>query len=139
MVFVVSLGFLKFILGFEIDVCISFVAHLIHSNTFTLTSKKGKGTAVPYCFCFYLFCHFVILFYFLMASCTHFMRCATKLIQTSISKPKINFKKPKLTTKIKNHQRKLTFLYRQNALPLAYRYARHARHTNMHTDTHIEK
>ena len=61
------------------------------------------------------------------------MRCATKLIQTSISKPKINFKKPKLTTKIKNHQRKLTFLYRQNALPLAYRYARHARHTNMHT------
>ena len=25
----VSLGFLKFIFGFEIDVCISFVAHLI--------------------------------------------------------------------------------------------------------------
>ena len=28
----VSLGFLKFILGFEIDVCISFVAHLIISD-----------------------------------------------------------------------------------------------------------
>ena len=39
---------------------------------------------------------------------------------------------------LKNHQKKLTFLYRQNALPLAYRYARYARHTNMHTDTHIE-
>ena len=32
---------------------------------------------------------------------TQSMRCATKFIQTSISKPKINFKKPKLTIKIK--------------------------------------
>ena len=30
----VSLGFLKFIFGFEIDVCISFVAHLIHTTIY---------------------------------------------------------------------------------------------------------
>ena len=66
-----------------------------------------------------------------------YMRCATKLIQTSISKPKINFKKPKLTTKTKNHQRKLTFLYRQNALPPAYQYVRHAKHTNICTSKDI--
>ena len=42
-------------------------------------------------------------------------------------------KKPKLTIyELKNHQKKLTFLHRQNALPLAYRYARYAKHTNMH-------
>ena len=49
-------------------------------------------------------------------------------------KTKITFIKPKLTIRTKNYQKKLTFLYRQNALPLAYRYARHAKHMNMHTD-----
>ena len=35
---------------------------------------------------------------------------------------------------IKNHREKPISPYRQNALPLAYRYARHAKYANMHTD-----
>ena len=66
------------------------------------------------------------------------MRCATKLIQTFISKLKQPLKNLNSLYEVKNHQKKFTFLYRQNALPLAYRYARYAKHMNMHTDIHIE-
>jgi hypothetical protein len=45
--------------------------------------------------------------------------------------------KHKLIMKLKTIEMKLISQYRQNALPLAYRYAKHAKHTNMHTDTHM--
>ena len=51
---------------------------------------------------------------------------------------KTSKKNPNSLYELKKHQKKLTFLYRQNVLPLAYQYARYAKHTNMHTDTHIE-